>query len=315
MSNLEVAPAVVERGGLEQVAAVPVHELIPGHRAPLGDGTEVRRLLPVFGRRMVGAWCFFDHYGPDDIAAGPGMQVRPHPHTGLQTVSWLLEGTVHHRDSLGHEATIEPGQLALMTAGRGIAHSEQSPVPHPALLHGAQLWVALPDEARQREPAFEHHASLPTASLAGAELAVVLGEFDGLRSPGQVHSPLVGLDVVVHGPTTLSLEPDFEYAAVALSGQPELDRTMLPLGSLLYLGCGRRELRLAGSGRIMLLGGEPFAEQIVMWWNLIARNHDEIAQYRADWNDRGPQFEDVPGWQAQRLLAPPLPGGRLRPRN
>ena len=127
-------------------------DLLPGKEVLLGESTRVRRLLPTLGRRLVGAWAFVDHYGPDDVAAGAGMQVAPHPHTGLQTVSWLLEGTVHHRDSLGSDVQFGPGELALMTAGHGIAHAEQSPVHHPRFLHGAQLWVALPDASRRPPP-------------------------------------------------------------------------------------------------------------------------------------------------------------------
>ena len=144
MSNLDQAPVVTVRGGLQRVSAAPVHEVLAARVVQLGESTQVRRLLPNIHRRMVGAWCFVDHYGPDDISDGSGMQVAPHPHTGLQTLSWLHEGEVLHRDSVGSVATIRPYELGLMTAGHGIAHSEQSPVEHPRLLHGAQLWIALP---------------------------------------------------------------------------------------------------------------------------------------------------------------------------
>lgn len=133
-------------------------------RVKLGESTEVRRLLPNLGRRMVGAWCFVDHYGPDDIADEPGMQVPPHPHMGLQTVSWLHEGEVLHRDSTGSLQTIRPRELGLMTSGRAISHSEESPRAHSRLLHGAQLWVALPDSHRHTDPHFEHHAELPVVT-------------------------------------------------------------------------------------------------------------------------------------------------------
>lgn len=315
MSDLEREPAVVvARGGRSGVAAGPVQELLPGRVASLGPGTDVLRLLPTLGRRMVGAWCFFDHYGPEDITATDGMQVPPHPHTGLQTVSWLLEGAVRHRDSLGNDALIAPGQLALMTAGRGIAHSEQSPVPHPALLQVAQLWVALPDGVRDGAARFEHHLALPVASSDGVDVRVVIGEFDGLRSPGRVHTPLVGLDVQVHGDTSLPLERDFEYAAASLDGAVAVDGVRLDVGSLLYLGAGRASLPVSGSGRLMVLGGEPFDERIVMWWNLVGRSHDEIAAYRSEWDARADRFADVPGWDRARTPAPPLPPGRLAPR-
>src|SRR5215213_10296775 len=159
MSNLDRRPSAQELGGLESTSAGPALDLLPGKEVLLGKSTRVRRLLPTLGRRLVGAWAFVDHYGPDDVAAGPGMQVPPHPHTGLQTVAWLLEGSGHHRDSLGSDVTFGPRELPLMTAGLGIAHSEQSPVTHPRLLHGVQLWVVLPDAVRDMPPTFEHHAA------------------------------------------------------------------------------------------------------------------------------------------------------------
>lgn len=184
MSNLDrhAVPAVC--GGRGFVVAEPVRELLSPRHVRLGESTEVRRLLPNLGRRMVGAWVFVDHYGPDDIADEPGMQVPPHPHTGLQTVSWLHEGEVLHRDSTGSLRTIRPRELGLMTSGRAISHSEESPRPHARLLHGAQLWVALPDAHRHVEPRFEHHADLPRATAPGLTATVILGSLDGAASPG-----------------------------------------------------------------------------------------------------------------------------------
>ena len=178
-------------------AAGPVRELLPARAVPLGEGTIVRRLLPTLGRRMVGAWCFVDHYGPDEIVARPGMQVPPHPHIGLQTVSWILQGEVHHRDSLGSDRVIHSGDLGLMTAGAGIAHSEVSPENHGPMLHGAQLWVALPDADRAVAPAFEHHAGLPVLTTPGLRATVLLGEVDGARSPGRTYTAIVGVDVEI----------------------------------------------------------------------------------------------------------------------
>src|SRR5690348_11197232 len=195
MSNLDRRPAPRELGGLEQTPAGPVLELLPGKEVLLGESTRVRRLLPTLGRRLVGAWAFVDHYGPDDITRSAGMQVAPHPHTGLQTVSWLIEGDVHHRDSLGSDVRFGPGQLALMTAGHGIAHSEQSPAVHPRYLHGAQLWVALPDAARDTAPAFEHHTRLPGFTSDGLTATVIMGSLGGATSPGTAHSALVGADL------------------------------------------------------------------------------------------------------------------------
>ena len=303
-------------GGLVEVAPRPVHQVFEGKQVLLGESTVVRRLLPNLGRRLVGAWCFVDHYGPDDIATGPGMQVPPHPHIGLQTVSWLLEGEVHHRDSLGNDALIVPGALGLMTAGAAITHAEQSPAPHPALLHGVQLWVALPDSARFAVPAWEHHDQLPVLDDGGAQATVILGELAGARSPGRTYSPLVGVDIALDpgAELLLPLEPEFEHAVLVMSGSVQVDGVALAPGSMLYLGCSRRSLRLqSGDGsRALLLGGEPFAEQVVMWWNFVARESDEIAEARAEWM-AGARFPDVAGYDGYRLPAPDLPPGRLKP--
>src|SRR3712207_4770992 len=192
MSNLDRRPPARELGGLEGTAAGPVLDLLPGKEVLLGESTRVRRLLPTMGRRLVGAWAVVDHYGPDDITSSPGMQVPPHPHTGLQTVSRLLDGEVHHRDSLGSDARIHPGELALMTAGHGIAHSEQSPAVHPRYLHGAQLWVALPEAARDTAPAFAHHTGLPGFTSDGLTATVLMGSLGGATSAGPRAPPAGG---------------------------------------------------------------------------------------------------------------------------
>ncbi|GAA4552390.1 pirin family protein [Pseudonocardia xishanensis] len=306
-----------------EATAGPVRELVEPRRVQLGESTEVRRLLPSLGRRMVGAWCFVDHYGPDDVAAEPGMQVAPHPHVGLQTVSWLLSGEVHHRDSLGSSVLVRPGELGLMTAGRGIAHSEQSPDPHTPILHGAQLWVALPGEERAVAPRFEHHANLPVLIEPGLRATVLLGELGGALSPGRVHSPLLGVDVALAAGTarTLPLEPDFEHAVLTVGGAPEIDGREVGPGTLLYLGSGRRELPVAAGpeSRFLLLGGVPFAEQLVMWWNFVGRSGEEIAEARATWQEEaarraGGRFGEVPGYEGDPLSAPELPPTPLRPR-
>jgi quercetin 2,3-dioxygenase len=315
VSNLDRSPGLTRCGGLADTAARPVHELLAGREVLLGESTRVRRLLPNLGRRLVGPWCFVDHYGPDDIASGPGMSVPPHPHMGLQTVSWLLSGSVHHRDSIGSDQVIDPGELGLMTSGTAIAHAEQSPVPHPALLHGVQLWVALPDADRHGPPAWEHHSALPVLTSAGTSATVLLGTLGEAASPGRTFSPLVGADVALAAgaDTLLPLEPDFEHAALAMSGSAEVDGAALAPGAMLYLGCGRRDLRLRSEpgARLLLLGGEPFAEQIVMWWNFVGRSGDEIAAARSAWMT-GDTFGVVAGG-GDPLPAPPLPAGRLKP--
>ena len=321
MSNLDQAPVVTVRGGLQRVSAAPVHEVLTARTVQLGESTQVRRLLPNIHRRMVGAWCFVDHYGPDDISDGSGMQVAPHPHTGLQTLSWLHEGEVLHRDSEGSVATIRPYELGLMTAGHGISHAEQSPVEHPRLLHGAQLWIALPDAFRETAPAFQHHAAdeLPLATtMGGLRARLMLGRFDGAESPGTSYSPLVGLDVDLRPGAigALPLVLDFEYAALAMSGRVEVDGVSIEPGTMLYLGCGRRELTLRSDagGAVMILGGEPFEEEIVMWWNFIGRTGEEVAAYREAWQAVDRRFGTVHGYQGDRLDAPPLPGVPLKAR-
>ncbi|MFE9696412.1 pirin family protein [Streptomyces sp. NPDC006270] len=317
MSNLDRQATPSVCGGRGFVVAEPVRELLTPRRVQLGESTEVRRLLPNLGRRMVGAWAFVDHYGPDDIADEPGMQVPPHPHMGLQTVSWLHDGEVLHRDSLGSLQTVRPRELALMTSGRAISHSEESPKEHARLLHGAQLWVALPEAHRHVEPHFQHHADLPVVTAPGLSATVILGELDGAASPGTAYTPIVGADVTLTGgaEARLPLDPDFEYAVLSMSGEAEVDGVPVLPGSMLYLGCGRTELplRAVSDAGLMLLGGEPFEEELVMFWNWIGRSQEDIAQARADWMN-GTRFGEVKGYDGPPIPAPELPSGPLKAR-
>ncbi|MFE9612195.1 pirin family protein [Streptomyces sp. NPDC006012] len=317
MSNLDRAPVPSVCGGRGFVVAEPVRELLSPRQVRLGESTEVRRLLPNLGRRMIGAWAFVDHYGPDDIADEPGMQVPPHPHMGLQTVSWLHEGEVLHRDSTGSLQTIRPKELGLMTSGRAISHSEESPRSHARLLHGAQLWVALPDAHRHTEPRFEHHPELPTVTAPGVSATVILGSLDGTASPGSAYTPIVGADLALArgADVRLPLEPDFEYGVLAMSGEVHVDGVPVLPGSLLYLGCGRAELplRAESDAGVMLLGGEPFEEELIMWWNFVGRTDEEIRQARENW-EHGDRFGVVHGYDGDRLSAPTLPTVPLTPR-
>ncbi len=312
MSNLDRAPSLAHCTAA--TATHPVREVFQGREVALGAGTTVRRLLPNLGRRLVGPWCFVDHYGPDDVAQQPGMRVPPHPHMGLQTVSWLLAGEVHHCDSLGNSAVIRPGELGLMSAGHAIAHAEHSPDPHTSFLHGVQLWVALPSPARDTAPSWEHHRDLPVLTAAGLTLTVILGTMAGSSSAGTVHSPTIGASLALgRGAEALvPLEPDFEHALLALSGSVDVDGVELRPGALLYLGTARRDLALRSSdgAQVLLLGGEPFAEQIVMWWNFVARSNEEIVHARTQWT-ASERFGAVAG-AGTRLAAPPLPPGTLK---
>jgi quercetin 2,3-dioxygenase len=315
VSNLDPAP--------EAIALAPgVHPavgVLEARRAAIGDGTEVRRLLPQRTLRTVGAWCFCDHYGPDDVNTGPGMQVPPHPHIGLQTASWLFSGLVLHRDSLGSRQLIRPGELNLMTAGRGIAHSEESAAGRPAVLHGLQLWIALPESDRFTEPRFGHHADLPVVREAGARVTVVVGEYQGARSPAEVFTPLAGLEVAVPGGAdfVLPVREDFEYGVVAVDGSALVEGVLIAPGLFAHLPPGQREITLSPAGgprlaRFFVLGGEPFTERLLMWWNFVARTGEEIAQARDDW--AAGRFAAVHGYPGDPLPAPPLPSVPLRPR-
>jgi quercetin 2,3-dioxygenase len=303
VTNLERAPEVVE-----------------ARKAAIGDGTEVRRLLPQRTLRTIGAWCFLDHYGPDDVSRGTGMQVPPHPHIGMQTVSWLFEGHVLHRDSLGSQQLIRPGELNLMTSGSGIAHSEESPRGRPAVLHGLQLWIALPENERHLEPSFAHHPQLPVIYHSSAIVTVVVGEYQGEQSPAGVFSPLAGFEVAVSAGTTFTLpvRQDFEYGVVAVDGPAGVSGVQAEPGQLAHLPAGRDAITLEAApdgrdpARLFVLGGEPFTEPLLMWWNFVARSAEEITEAREDWVRH--RFPEVRGYRGDPLPAPPLPAGRLRPR-
>ena len=320
MSNLERKPQETPCGGRAAVAVEPVRELQFGAAVPLGGprGMSVTRTLPNSVRRMVGAWCFLDYYGPDDISGSGGMRVPPHPHTGLQTVTWLVSGELLHRDSLGSRQLVTPGQLNLMTAGHGIAHSEESPAPHSPILHGVQLWTALPDRDRHAGPQFAHLPNLPVLRDSGVTVTVVMGELGGAVSPADVYSPLVGVEAVLDATadTRLPLQPAWEYAALVLTGAVDIDGLVLRPGPLLYLGSGRADLPLAAerTSRLLVIGGEPFEEHIVMWWNFVGRDHEDIVTARDDWVHADTRFGAVHGYHGDRLPAPALPSVRLKPR-
>jgi redox-sensitive bicupin YhaK (pirin superfamily) len=296
-----------------------VTELLEGATVALGGprGMAVTRTLPNKGRRMVGAWCFLDAYGPDDLAGTPGMRVGPHPHIGLQTVTWLVRGEILHRDSLGNLQEIRPGQLNLMTAGRGISHSEETPPDNSAVLQGVQLWVALPSTARTMPPAFTHHADLPVVAFGGLTATVLIGELGGAASPALSLTPLTGAEISVpaNASGTVPLRADFEYAVLTMDGAAQIDGHDLKPGPLLYLGDGRTSLSMSAGlpSRVLLLGGEPFEESLVMWWNFVGRSHEEIVAARAEW-ESGDAFGEVHGYAGPRIPAPPMPITRLMAR-
>jgi quercetin 2,3-dioxygenase len=276
---------------------------------------EVRRNLPHARLRRVGAWVFLDHFGPTPMVEG--MQVAAHPHTGLQTVTWPFQGRVEHNDSVGSRQVLQPGELNLMTAGRGVAHSERS-LSGTDALHAVQLWLALPSEVRNCEPTFEHHASLPTFGLDDARVTLFIGRFAEHVSPATTFTPLVGaeLSLTAGGTTTLPLNPEWEHAILAVAGEVEVAGQAVPVNSLAYIEPGSSSLRVAVSeaSTLILIGGEPFEEQLFLWWNFIARSHTEIVEMREQWNDREARFgevvDDLGGW----IPAPELPNVTLKPR-
>ncbi len=340
MTNLEVAPQqeLCPPAGPEGTSG-PCLQLWPEREVPLGGvrAMNVRRTLPQRGLPTIGAWCFLDSFGPDRIA----MSVLPHPHTGLQTVTWPLAGNIRHRDSVGSDVVVRPGELNIMTAGHGVSHSEFAVLPDSdagsdagaalPVQRGLQLWVALPDTERHREPAFEQHRELPSMTGPGFTATVMVGEFAGAVSPATMYSPIVGADISCEGPAVLPLNVHFEHAVLVVDGGLTLDGQEVLPGPLGYLGAGRTTLSfhaLPGT-RFLLIGGEPFQEELLMWWNFVGRTHDEVEEAREDWEAqaafadeaaRGARYGLVDGHgpdagaEAGRIPAPIMPAVRLTPR-
>ena len=285
-------------------------ERIAARAADLGDGMVVRRALPTRQRRMIGAWCFLDHAGPLRFAPGHGMRVGAHPHTCLQTFTWMIAGEVMHRDSLGNAQVIRPGQVNLMTAGRGIVHTETS-LPGERQLHAAQLWIALPPAFADCPPAFEHCPDLPRWEEAGAVLTRLAGSHAGATAPATLYSPLVGIDIRADAGATLelALDPGFEYGILPLEGEVAIAGERFAADELACLDAGgdRIGLELAAGSRLLLLGGQPFGHPVVMWWNFVGVDKPTIAAAQRAWETGDARFGPVPGDDGPRLVAPPLP--------
>ncbi len=328
VSNLEKQPPeVLLEDDPPQPTQAPIEHLLP-RDVPLGGprAMRVRRTLPQRARSLIGAWCFVDHYGPDDVTAGTGMVVPPHPHTGLQTVSWLFAGEIEHRDSTGAHATVRPGELNLMTAGAGIQHSEVS-TPATTTLHGAQLWIALPEHARFSDARFEHYSPTPFR-LGAATVSVFLGALAGRTdqrstSPVPTSTPLLGAQLDLPGGARLDLDLDvgFEHGILLDSGSVMVDSEPLAPDTLAFLSTGRRRVTIEASSpaRILLIGGAPFGERIIMWWNFVGRTHEEVVAFRDEWQRRvehgidDGRFGRIPD-EAAPLPAPVMPTVRLTPR-
>ena len=316
MTNLETAPTPAECTTHTPPGAVA--ELLEPRVVPLGGirAMQVRRTLPQRALPTVGAWCFLDEFGPDHV----DMRVLPHPHTALQTVTWPLVGEIHHRDDLGSDTVVRPGQLNLMTAGHGVSHSETSLGTVP-LLHGVQLWLALPDAVADGSADFEQVVDLPRWEAPGVRVTVMVGDLVGATSPARVHTPLLGADLTVDpgADVEIPLVAGFEHAVLVLGGRAEVAGVAVGPGPLLALGDRRTSLsvRSAVGARLLLLGGTPFDHDLVMWWNFVGRTHADIAAARRDWEDpdaRAERFGVVAGHDGARIPAPDLPNVRLQPR-
>lgn len=332
MSNPEARPDEVVCEGSDAAGV----ELMTPREVPLGGprAMSVRRTLPQRQRSLIGAWCFLDHYGPDPVDATGGMRVAPHPHTGLQTVSWLFEGEIEHRDSAGNVAMVRPGEVNLMTGGRGISHSEVSTAT-TSVLHGAQLWVALPDASRHTDPGFEHYVPEELRG-DGWRGRVFLGSLLGDTSPVATFTPLLGAELVLDPGTHLHVpvDPSFELGVLVDLGSVTVGGLDAKVGDLAFIPSGGEELVLRAGDegcRILVLGGPPFGESIVMWWNFVGRSHEEIVGFRAEWQRQiadeatggivadsrrvaDGRFGVVPDQPLAPIPAPALPNARLRER-
>jgi len=300
----------------------PHVQILTSRDVPLGGPRAmlVRRTLPQRARSLIGAWCFADHYGPADVRDTGGMNVPPHPHTGLQTVSWLFSGEIEHRDSLGVHAMVRPGEVNLMTAGYGICHSEVS-TPETTELHGVQLWVALPADARDTERGFDHHVPEPVYVDVG-RINVFIGTLMGSTSPVKTFSPLLGaqIDLDMGATLTIPVDPTFEHGILVDQGTVSVDGAEVARAEMAYAGTGHSQLTLQSSddqpSRVIILGGTPFGEDLVMWWNFVGRSHEEIVTYREQWEQQSDRFGEVAGYQGPvtRLPAPALPNAKIKPR-
>ena len=288
----------------DPLAAIEVRE---GRPATVG-GLDIIRVLPTKGRRTVGPWCFVDCMSPPDFDDPEPMEVGPHPHIGLATVTWLFEGEALHGDSLGTEQLIRPGQLNLMTAGRGIAHAEEG---KSARVRGVQMWLAQPDGTRHGESRFEHHSDLPVHDFPTAEGKVILGRLDGTASTATVDTELIGMDLSMRpGVIEMPADARFEYAIVPIDHAVKVGEAIVEPGWLGMVPVGLDAFPIEareGDARVMVLGGVPLGERIQMWWNFVARTKDELAEAWRDWQEGNTdRFGDVPS-DLRRIDAPPPP--------
>lgn len=273
---------------------------------------KVRRTLPNKARTMVGPFIFVDQFGPAQLSPGAGMDVRPHPHINLSTVSYLFEGAIEHRDSIGSHAVIEPGAINLMTAGRGIVHSERSPAstrPAGPKFYGMQTWLALPDGKEEIDPAFEHVAAgdLPLVETPGLSARVLMGTLWGATAATTCHAPTIYADILIDAGASLPIDSDADERAVLVTeGAASLDGTPLDLFTLYILAPGTTPtLTAASPARAMLLGGGAFTTPRHVWWNFVSSSRDRINAAKHDWKDG--RFPTVPGDDKEFIPIPEVP--------
>lgn len=282
----------------------------PLRSAEIGQGTVIKRALPSRHKRMIGAWCFLDHAGPVTFPQGDGLDVGPHPHIGLQTFTWMIEGTMMHTDSLGSKQLIRPKQVNLMTAGHGISHTEVAPDTETKM-HAAQLWIALPDAQIAVEPRFDHYPELPVVEKDGVEFTVLVGEFLNTTSPVSVYTELLGVDLSAteSTKTRLTLNPNFEYGFMALEGTATVNGHELTEDNMVVLeqGVSAIEIEIHAGSRLLLLGGEPFESPILLWWNFVGRTQEELKIARDQWIAQDERFGSIPDYEGPRLEASAFP--------
>lgn len=266
----------------------------------------VRRALPFVEQRSIGPWVFFDHFGPVTFKPGEGINVRPHPHINLATVTYLFEGEIFHRDTLGNAMPIYPGAVNLMVAGKGISHSERT---RPALretgydLHGLQLWMALPEEHEETEPAFHHHPSedIPGLKIEGVSVRVMMGSAYGLTSPVKTFSPTLYYEADMPDGTTLELPKCEEMGMYVVQGEAVIDGEVAPINCMTVLTDNAQKIVAKGHTRFAIIGGKPLGKRH-LWWNFVSSRKDRIEQAKLDWKEG--KFGDVPGDEDEFI---PLP--------
>ncbi len=285
-------------------------ERIAARKGSLGEGMDIARALPAKQRRMIGAWCFLDHLGPIAFPQGGGMHVGAHPHTRLQTFTWMIEGELLHRDSLGYEQVLRAGQVNLMTAGFGISHTEDS-VRGGERLHAAQLWIALPDAVADQAPAFAHYPQVPQWSNQGCGWSLMAGSYGAHTAPTQLYSPLLGLEVLSTKASSmhLDLQANFEYGLLAFTGGFTVQCEVFGQDELAYLPVGRAgaEVHLQAGTRLLVVGGAPFTDSVTIWWDFLGQDLAAIRGYRAQWEAGDARFGQVKEGEHRRLQAPALP--------